>query len=101
MWSCSIMPDHVHVVVARHERPIERIVAHLKARATQRMRAEGLDPLAGGAGPDGPLASPWARRGWNVYLNSMEDVRRAVRYVEGNPAKEGKPPQRWSFAASL
>lgn len=29
--ACSILPEHVHLVVARHERPIERIVAHLKA----------------------------------------------------------------------
>jgi hypothetical protein len=33
--ACAIMPDHVHAVVLRHEREIERIIGHLKSRATQ------------------------------------------------------------------
>ena len=32
-----------------------------------------------------------------VYLDTAEDVVRAIRYVENNPIKEGKKPQRWSF----
>jgi hypothetical protein len=35
--------------------------------------------------------------GWTVYLDTVEDVQRAVRYVEENPAKEGLRPQRWGF----
>jgi hypothetical protein len=31
-----------------------------------------------------------------VYLDPP-DVPRAVRYVEQNPAKEGKPPRCWEF----
>jgi len=34
--ACSIMPEHVHLVIARHERDIGRIIGHLKTRATQR-----------------------------------------------------------------
>jgi hypothetical protein len=32
-----------------------------------------------------------------VFVDSTEDVVRAIRYVENNPVKEGKRRQRWSF----
>ncbi|MBM4019376.1 MAG: hypothetical protein FJ288_13820 [Planctomycetes bacterium] len=89
LHACSILPEHVHMVIAQHERAVERIAAHLKARATQRLKAEGLWP-----DPDAPV---WAKGCWRVYLNAPEDVRRAVAYAEANPEKEGKPRQRWSF----
>src|SRR3954451_14082108 len=41
VYACSIMPDHVHMVVARCDRDAEKIVGHLKARATQELLAEG------------------------------------------------------------
>ena len=89
MHACSILPEHVHLVIARHPRPIGRIVGHFKARATQRLSAEGLWPEAG--------RPVWAKKGWKVFLNTRQAVARAIEYVEKNPAKEGKPPQRWSF----
>jgi REP element-mobilizing transposase RayT len=87
--ACSILPNHVHAVIARHEHEIERMVVHLKGRATQRLKTDGLWPA-----DERPV---WAKGCWRVYLNSAEDVRRAVAYVEANPAKEGKPRQHWSF----
>jgi len=36
-----------------------------------------------------------AQNGWKVFLNSVADSERAIRYVENNPVKEGKRPQRW------
>jgi hypothetical protein len=41
----------------------------------------------------------WASRGWKVYLDSNEDIERAIRYVEANPIKEGLKKQVWSFVA--
>ena len=38
---------------------------------------------------------------WKVYLNLRSDIERAIRYVEENPIKEGKPRQKWSFVAPL
>ena len=95
--ACSILPEHVHVVVARHRWRIERIVGHLKARATHFLRCDGLHPLAAWAGADGAAPSPWGRRAWHVYLDDPLDVARAIRYVRDNPAKEGKRRQNWSF----
>jgi hypothetical protein len=40
---------------------------------------------------------PWARGRWKVFLDCVEDVARAILYVEENPMKEGKPRQHWSF----
>ena len=95
--ACSILPEHVHMVVARHERLIERIVGHLKTRATQQLRADGLRPLEAFARDGAAPPSPWGRGGWHVYLDRVERVLEAIQYVRGNPMKEGKPPQTWSF----
>src|SRR5262249_39101106 len=32
--ACAILPEHVHLVIRRHERSIRRIAGHLRARAT-------------------------------------------------------------------
>jgi REP element-mobilizing transposase RayT len=91
--ACSILPEHVHVVVGRHERAVGRIVGHLKARATQRLADEGQLP-------DGNQPV-WGHGNWKVFLDAAADVQRAVEYVEANPEKEGKLPQRWSFVTPV
>ena len=87
--ACSILPEHVHLVIGRSERALGRIGGHFKARATQRLSAEGLWP--------GDRRPVWGHRGWKVFLWTPEDVRRAIAYVEANPGREGKRRQRWSF----
>ena len=88
IWAASILPDHVHLVVKRHSRKIEKVVGHLKSEATKALREAGFRTAD---------ARIWAKRCWPVYLNSPFDIRRAVRYVELNPVKEGKRRQTWSF----
>ena len=95
--ACSILPEHAHLVVARHEHQAEQIAGHLKGRATQQLALEDLHPLAQCRQPDGTVPSPWARKGWSVFLHTDERIREAIEYVEENPLKEGKPRQRWSF----
>ena len=95
--ACSVLHDHVHLVVAAHDRSFERITGHLKARATQQLRGEGLHPFRLDAGRDGSLPSPWAEGLWKVYCFETDHVRNAIRYVAKNPAREGKRPQRWRF----
>jgi REP element-mobilizing transposase RayT len=87
----AILPEHVHAVIAWHERDVRRIVGHLKARATQRLSADGLNPMTETG------ESPWARKSWDVYLNEPSDVRRAIAYVEQNPVKEGYRRQAWNI----
>jgi REP element-mobilizing transposase RayT len=88
--ACSVLPEHVHLVVCRNEdRRVERMVGHLKARATQQLSAAGLWPAG-----ERPV---WSENAWKVFLNAPAEILAAVRYVEENPLKEGKPTQRWSF----
>jgi REP element-mobilizing transposase RayT len=97
IYACSIMPDHVHLVVARHRYRIEQLVGLLKGDATRRLQDEGLHPMSPHV-PDGQaLPSPWVRNGWNVFLNTPQDIRRAIRYVNNNPIKGGLRAQTWSF----
>ena len=96
--ACSVLPDHVHAVLLRHERPVKQIVGHLKARGSQRLVADGRHPFEDGTGCNGKARhTPWVEGCWKVYLDSQSDIERAVEYVEQNPVKEGKPVQRWSF----
>ncbi len=87
--ACSILPDHVHLVIGWESRRIRQIVGHLKGRAHQMMMERQLWPRDG--------RPVWAENGWNVFLNDVEDMRRAIQYVEENPLKEGLTQQRWSF----
>ena len=99
--ACAILPEHVHTVILRADRSIERIIGHLKARATQRLNADGLHPLANCPSSKEVLPSPWGRRAWHVFLDDREGIARAVGYVRQNPVKEGKPPQHWSFVLPI
>ncbi len=97
LWACSILPEHVHLVIGRFNDTAEAFVAEAKQRATLRLNAEGLHPLADARTLSGRRPSPWARGFWNVFLNDEAHVRTAIRYVEDNPTKDGKPRQQWSF----
>ncbi len=90
VFACVVMPNHVHLVVERHQKPFTDIVGHLKSRASKQMNHENLRPLDG-------VHSPWARGHWEVWLDSDDDVRRAIEYVEQNPIRDGLKPQHWPF----
>lgn len=87
--ACSIMPEHVHVVVRRHERKIERIVGHLKTRGTQELIEKESWP-----GSDRPV---WAEGCWKVFIDDNAHLEKAVAYVENNPVKEEHAAQVWPF----
>ena len=50
------------MVIARHDRRIEQVLQHMKARATQQLKAEMMHPLSNEVG-DAEPPSPWARHG--------------------------------------
>jgi REP element-mobilizing transposase RayT len=96
--ACAIMPDHVHIVLLRHERAAERIIGHLKTRATQQLVAEGLHPFAQFV-KNGRFPSVWAHRAWKVFLDNEDDVERAIDYVNQNPIKVRMKAQNWNFVS--
>lgn len=100
VYACSIMPDHVHFVMGRHQSTAEYAAGFLKRAASRRLLDRGVHPLQEHRQANGRIPSPWVVGGWYVYLNSPAEVRSRVRYVEGNPPKAGLPPQRWAFVRS-
>ncbi|HWB53929.1 MAG TPA: hypothetical protein VG722_07040 [Tepidisphaeraceae bacterium] len=98
--ACAILPEHVHIVLARHRYAIEKVRDQLKGQASKSLRADGLHPFACESIAGKPH-SPWSDGGWDVYLNSTADIRRAIQYVNDNPVREGKPRQTWSVVTPL
>ncbi len=95
--ACAVLPDHVHLVVGRHRLMVEKLVIQLKAAATRQLIEEGIHPFGKLPCKNGAPPKCFARGEWKVFLDSHDDVRRAIRYVEENPEKEGLRRQRWSF----
>jgi hypothetical protein len=72
----------------------------LKGEATKALATENLHPFQDTILPGGKRHSPWTQDGWDVFLDCPENIRRAIKYVEENPVKEGCRPQAWSFLTS-
>jgi len=110
VWACSILPEHVHLVIARHRYPVRQVVSLLKGASTRRMVHENIHPMKSlstrvGGTPKAwarghwKVFQAWARGHWKVFLNNPRDVHRAIRYVEQNSMREDLGPQRWSFVS--
>ncbi len=97
IYACSILPEHVHMVIGRHRYSVEQVVRVLKQGATQSLVSARLHPLAEFARNSGGVPSPWQQKCWHVFLDDLAGVERAVKYVENNPVKERRERQRWSF----
>jgi REP element-mobilizing transposase RayT len=90
-YACAIMPDHIHVVIRKHRDRAEQMIENL-----QRGSREAVIGL-GERRSDHPV---WGGPGWKVFLDSEEDIRRTVRYVEQNPTKARRPAQSWDFVTA-
>lgn len=97
IWACSILPEHTHLVIARHRYKVEQIANLLKGAATSRLIQENCHPLALQARPGHRPPRMWSEHEWKVYLDSEEAVENAIAYVEQNPIKENLPKQVWNF----
>lgn len=91
------MPDHMHMVIARHTCSIEMVANLLKGAASRQLRQEGLHPFAELPYANGRLPTPWTRNQWSCFLDSVADIRRAIRYTNANPPKEHLRYQNWQF----
>ncbi len=91
--ACSIMPEHVHLVTGPFRLSVESVVIQLKGAATKQLIGEKIHPFDGNE-------KCWTRGEWKVFLFQEGDVARAIRYVEQNPVKDGKPAQNWPFVTS-
>jgi REP element-mobilizing transposase RayT len=95
--ACSILPEHTHLVIARHTYKVEQVVILLKGAATRRCIECSCHPLAEYAEPGERPPRMWAEHEWKVYLDSEEAIDEAIHYVEQNPLKESRPAQSWPW----
>jgi REP element-mobilizing transposase RayT len=93
IWACAVLPDHVHLVVARHRHDIEVLANLLKGEATRELEREGIHPFQGQVGYKGRVPSCFGRKWWVVYKDNADALLSAIRYVERNPIKAGLRPQ--------
>jgi REP element-mobilizing transposase RayT len=89
-YACAIMPDHIHILIRKHRDQAETMIAALQDASYEAIRAK---PQAG-RGFDHPV---WGGPGWKVYLETVEDMYRTIRYIELNPIKANLPKQIWPF----
>jgi REP element-mobilizing transposase RayT len=88
VWACSILPDHLHLVIGQPRLAQTPMKTQLKGAAVQRLRIEELHP---------EVPKLFGRDGRCVFLDADEEVWRTIDYVERNPVKEGLRRQIWSF----
>jgi REP element-mobilizing transposase RayT len=87
-YACAIMPDHVHILIRKHRDKAETMIARLQDASKQVLRTLGKIPTGH------PV---WGGPGWKVFLDSVDDVERTIRYIRRNPVPLGKPVQEWDF----
>jgi REP element-mobilizing transposase RayT len=87
-YACAIMPDHIHLVTRKHRDSAEDMIEHFQSESC--MYLHSLKAV--------PMSHPvWTNGGWKVFLDAPDEVWPRIRYVEGNPMKEGLPKQTWPF----
>jgi REP element-mobilizing transposase RayT len=87
-YACAILRDHVHPVIRKHKRDAEAMIESFQNESRSRLTD------LGSVIKNHPV---WTKGGWKVFLNTPDDVWQRIRYVEGNPQKEGLPQQNWPF----
>lgn len=87
-YACAIMPDHVHVLIRRHRYLAEDMIEHLQTASRDALIGAKCRPT------NHPT---WGGPGWKVFLDTPDDIRRTIRYVEENPPKGRLPRQHYRF----
>ncbi len=85
--ACSILPEHVHMVIDRHHYRVETMVRLLKGEASMELASSGRHPLAAWPQANGLLPSPWGRGHWKVFLKQRR------RHPAGDPLCRGQSRQ--------
>lgn len=96
LHALAVLPDHVHAVAAAHRLPPDKLREALMRAATRGLNEAGMHPFVAQPRANGKLPSPWAAKGWCVFLHTTAQMYNRIRYVEQNPIEAGLPAQRWS-----
>lgn len=87
-YACAIMPDHVHLLIRKHRDVAETIIDELQNASRDAVHDSKRRDI------EHPV---WGGPGWKVYLDTVDEMRRVVRYIENNPVKARRPSQQWDF----
>ncbi|HKA07100.1 MAG TPA: hypothetical protein VKD71_07565 [Gemmataceae bacterium] len=96
-WAVSILDDHFHAVYMRHRYKSETVSNLLKGEITKALVEWDVHPFASQIRPGDRPPPCWGRKWWTVYIDSDDQIRQAIPYVEDNPLKDGRPKQKWDF----
>jgi REP element-mobilizing transposase RayT len=97
VFALAIMPDYLHMVIARHGMLIEDFAGFVKRAGSRAMTKAKIHPHARFAEPGESPPTPWCVGGWFVYLNTAADITGRISYVENNPVKAGLKRQPWKL----
>jgi REP element-mobilizing transposase RayT len=93
----AVMPEHVHIVVGRHEHGHRKIVQSFKSVSSRQLRKyfllaalpatrmlrAGVTCRAAGSTAKNPAPTPvWSRGYWVRFLNTNADITAAVAYMD-------------------
>ncbi len=88
VWACAVLSNHAHLCIRRH-RDDALTMWNVFAESSRDV-LRGFEDVP----DDHPV---WSTRPHKVFLDSSEDVRRVVSYIQRNPTRDKLPPQAWSF----
>lgn len=88
VWACAILSNHAHLCIRRHRD--DAVTMWNTFAESSRDVLRGFEDVP----DDHPV---WSTRPYKVFLDSSEDVRRVVSYIQRNPTHEKLRPQPWSL----
>lgn len=88
-YACAVMPDHVHILIRRHDHRAEDMIAGLQEKARSALVEAGNRPVNHPVWTDGS--------GWKTFINSRRQFEKEIKYIWRNPKKIGRPEQMWDF----
>jgi REP element-mobilizing transposase RayT len=88
VWACAICKNHAHLCIRAHRDPAEIMWSCLTDAGRKVIRRfADVDPEH----------EVWTRAPYTVFCYTPEDIGDRIEYINGNPLKEGLPPQAWPF----
>ncbi len=87
-YAMEIMRDHVHLCIRKHRQLAEQMILTFQEFSRRALISAGLRDSSH------PV---WGGPGWKVFLDEPDDVWRTIRYIAGNPVKQGRKPSSYSF----
>ena len=91
IWACAILPEHTHLVVARHLYKAEQIANLLKGAATRQLIEDDLHPLANYAVPGKRPPGMWQGMNGKSIWTAIERSRTPSPTLSKTRSKKANP----------